>query len=78
MTKNPALFQPGPSWRCSSALKQRRKEDSIKLRYIKLRYGSLYTVIDLLLARGLIRAKETSRAGRRPERTVYTLTEPGL
>ena len=35
------------------------------------------TVIDLLLARGLIRAKETSRAGRRPERTVYALTEQG-
>jgi hypothetical protein len=56
----------------AATLKQRRKEDSIKLRY-----GSLYTVIDLLLARGLIRAKETSRAGRRPERTVYALTDPG-
>jgi DNA-binding PadR family transcriptional regulator len=56
----------------AATLKQRRKEDSIKLRY-----GSLYTVIDLLLARGLIRAKETSREGRRPERTVYTLTLSG-
>jgi DNA-binding PadR family transcriptional regulator len=56
----------------AATLKQRRKEDSIKLRY-----GSLYTVIELLLARGLICARETSREGRRPERTVYALTGTG-
>jgi DNA-binding PadR family transcriptional regulator len=67
------LFErPMHPYEMAATLKQRRKEDSIKLRY-----GSLYTVIDLLLARGLIRAKETSRAGRRPERTVYALTGPG-
>jgi DNA-binding PadR family transcriptional regulator len=53
-------------------LKQRRKEESIKLRY-----GSLYTVIDLLLKRGLIVAKEIARDGRRPERTVYDITPAG-
>jgi DNA-binding PadR family transcriptional regulator len=53
-------------------LKQRRKEESIKLRY-----GSLYTVIDVLLKRGLIVAKETARDGRRPERTVYDITPSG-
>jgi DNA-binding PadR family transcriptional regulator len=53
-------------------LKQRHKEDSIKLRY-----GSLYTVIELLLKRGLIAAKETEREGRRPERTVYEITAAG-
>jgi DNA-binding PadR family transcriptional regulator len=53
-------------------LKQRHKEDSIKLRY-----GSLYTVIDLLLGRGFIAARETSRDGRRPERTVYEITPAG-
>jgi len=57
----------------AATLKQRHKEDSIKLRY-----GSLYTVIELLLARGFISAKETSREGKRPERTVYMLTEAGL
>ena len=55
-----------------STLKQRHKEDSIKLRY-----GSLYTVIDALLARGLIAAKEVEREGRRPERTVYCITPSG-
>ena len=53
-------------------LKQRHKEDSIKLRY-----GSLYTVIELLLKRGMIAAKETEREGRRPERTVYEITPAG-
>jgi DNA-binding PadR family transcriptional regulator len=53
-------------------MKQRHKEDSIKLRY-----GSLYTVIDLLLARGFISARGVARDGRRPERTVYEITEAG-
>ena len=53
-------------------LKQRNKEDSIKFRY-----GSLYTVIDLLLRRGSIAARTTAREGRRPERTVYEITPAG-
>ena len=53
-------------------LRQRHKEDSIKLRY-----GSLYTVIDLLLARGFISARGVARDGRRPERTMYEITAAG-
>jgi DNA-binding PadR family transcriptional regulator len=53
-------------------LKQRNKEESIKFRY-----GSLYTVIDLLLRRGYVAARETAREGRRPERTVYEITQTG-
>jgi DNA-binding PadR family transcriptional regulator len=53
-------------------LKQRHKEESIKLRY-----GSLYTVIELLLRRGFVVARETARDGRRPERTVYDITDAG-
>jgi DNA-binding PadR family transcriptional regulator len=53
-------------------LRQRHKEESIKLRY-----GSLYTVIDFLLREGLIVARETAREGRRPERTIYDLTPAG-
>ena len=67
------LFErPMHPYEMASTLKQRHKEESIKLRY-----GSLYTVIELLLARGYIRAKETSREGKRPERTVYVLTDAG-
>jgi DNA-binding PadR family transcriptional regulator len=53
-------------------LKQRHKEESIKLRY-----GSLYSVIELLLRRAFIVARETGRDGRRPERTVYEITPSG-
>jgi DNA-binding PadR family transcriptional regulator len=53
-------------------LRRRHKEDSIKLRY-----GSLYTVIDLLLRRGFIAAREMERDGKRPERTVYEITAAG-
>jgi DNA-binding PadR family transcriptional regulator len=53
-------------------LKQRHKEESIKFRY-----GSLYTVIELLQRRGFIVARETARDGRRPERTVYEITAIG-
>ena len=53
-------------------LKQRHKEESIKFRY-----GSLYTVIDLLLRRRFILARMPEREGRRPERTVYEITPTG-
>jgi DNA-binding PadR family transcriptional regulator len=68
------LFErPMHPYEMAATMKERHKEDSIKLRY-----GSLYTVIDMLLARGLIAAKEISRDGKRPERTVYALTPSGL
>ncbi|HEX6493695.1 MAG TPA: PadR family transcriptional regulator, partial [Candidatus Dormibacteraeota bacterium] len=44
---------------------------------IKLNYGSLYTVVDSLLRAGLIETQSTVRDGRRPERTVYRLTDAG-
>jgi DNA-binding PadR family transcriptional regulator len=68
------LFErPMHPYEMAATLKERHKEESIKLRY-----GSLYTVIDALLARGFIVAKEVSREGKRPERTVYALTGAGL
>jgi DNA-binding PadR family transcriptional regulator len=67
------LFErPMHPYEMGLTMKQRHKEDSIKLRY-----GSLYTVIDTLLARGFILARATKRDGRRPERTVYEITEAG-
>ena len=55
-----------------TTLRQRHKEESIKLRL-----GSLYTIIQALLRDKLIAAKETIRDGPRPERTVYALTPAG-
>lgn len=46
-------------------------------RSIKFNPGSLYMVVDQLARAGFIAAQETSRAGQRPERTVYALTDAG-
>jgi DNA-binding PadR family transcriptional regulator len=56
----------------ASTMRERGKEHSIKLNY-----GSLYTVVDNLAKHGLIEAVEARREGRRPERTVYHLTDSG-
>jgi len=44
-------------------------------RSIKFNHGSLYMVIGQLAKAGFINEQETTRAGQRPERTVYTLTD---
>jgi DNA-binding PadR family transcriptional regulator len=64
--------QPMHPYQIASLLRERDKHESIKLNY-----GSLYTVIEALQRDQLIVAVETLRAGRRPERTVYQLTEAG-
>jgi DNA-binding PadR family transcriptional regulator len=66
------LERPMHPYEIGFTLRHRHKEDSIRLNY-----GSLYTVVDALQREGLIRAKETIREGRRPERTVYALTDAG-
>ena len=45
--------------------------------FLDLKRGSLYHAIERLERAGLIEVVETSREGRRPERTVYRLTEMG-
>jgi DNA-binding PadR family transcriptional regulator len=67
------LFErPMHPYEMAITLKQRHKQDSIKIRF-----GSLYTVIDALVADQLIVPRQTIREGRRPERTVYELTPAG-
>src|SRR5580658_7569975 len=66
------LERPMHPYEMAATLRQRRKEESIKLRY-----GSLYTVIEMLEQSGLIRSGGTSRQGKRPERTTYELTPAG-
>ncbi len=53
-------------------IRQRHKDD-----FLDLKRGSLYHAIERLLRAGLIAVVETSREGKRPERTVYRLTEQG-
>jgi DNA-binding PadR family transcriptional regulator len=64
--------RPMHPYEMAATLRERHKEESIKLRY-----GSLYTVIDALARSGLIRAGQTSREGNRPERTTYEITGSG-
>jgi DNA-binding PadR family transcriptional regulator len=64
--------RPMHPYEMAATLRERRKEDSIKLRY-----GSLYTVIELLLKAGFILEKKTTREGNRPERTVYEIGKAG-
>jgi DNA-binding PadR family transcriptional regulator len=44
---------------------------------VKLRPGSLYHTVERLEGQGFIEVVDTQRQGRRPERTVYGLTELG-
>jgi DNA-binding PadR family transcriptional regulator len=66
------LERPMHPYEMRSLMKERGHD-----RVIRLKGGSLYSTIDRLAAAGLVRAVATSRAGRRPERTTYALTETG-
>ena len=64
--------KPMHPYEISQTLRHRGKDQSIKLNY-----GALYSVVESLAKAGLISARETVREGRRPERTVYAITEAG-
>jgi DNA-binding PadR family transcriptional regulator len=44
---------------------------------VRLRYSSLYSVVSAMERAGLISPRETVREGRRPERTIYEITDSG-
>jgi DNA-binding PadR family transcriptional regulator len=46
-------------------------------RVIKIKGGSVYDTVERLSRLGFIEPVETSREGRRPERTIYSLTQSG-
>jgi DNA-binding PadR family transcriptional regulator len=64
--------RPMHPYEISTTLRERHKEESIKLNY-----GSLYTVVESLVRAGFIVSTGTVRQGRRPERTTYAITEAG-
>jgi DNA-binding PadR family transcriptional regulator len=64
--------RPMHPYEISTTLRSRGKERSIRLNY-----GSLYAVVESLQKHGLVVAQGTHREGRRPERTVYAITEAG-
>jgi DNA-binding PadR family transcriptional regulator len=65
--------RPMHPYEMATTMRTRNKDESIKLNY-----GSLYSVVEALQKAGLIETHETTREGRRPERTVYRVTDNGI
>jgi DNA-binding PadR family transcriptional regulator len=67
------LFErPMHPYEMITLMRERGKHESVRLRY-----SSLYSVVEALVREGLIVPRETVREGRRPERTVYGITDAG-
>ena len=64
--------RPMHPYEMASMLRERGKDQDMKIKW-----GSLYTVVGNLEKHGLIEAAETARQGARPERTVYRITDAG-
>jgi DNA-binding PadR family transcriptional regulator len=64
--------KPMHPYEVAQTLRQRAKQESVRLNY-----GSLYSVVESLEKKGFIKAAGTLREGKRPERTVYEITENG-
>ncbi len=64
--------RPMHPYEMAQTLRTRAKHESIRLNY-----GSLYSVVESLEKRGLVEAVATTQEGRRPQRTVYGITEAG-
>jgi DNA-binding PadR family transcriptional regulator len=64
--------RPMHPYEVAQTLRERAKQESVRLNY-----GSLYAVVESLEKRGLIKATGTVREGKRPERTVYEITDTG-
>ncbi len=64
--------KPMHPYEVAQTLRQRAKQESVRLNY-----GSLYAVVEGLEKKGFIKATGTLREGKRPQRTVYEITENG-
>ena len=60
--------RPMHPYEMATTLRERRKENSIRLNY-----GALYAVIEQLLRQNFIAVREVLKEGRRPMKTVYQL-----
>src|SRR5438552_18814697 len=69
---NLLMERPMHPYEMKSKMKERGHDE-----VIKIKGGSIYDTVERLEQDGFIKSQETSRAGRRPERTVYAITEIG-
>ena len=66
------IERPMHPYEIASLLRSRGKEDDMDIKW-----GSLYTVVRNMVKHGFIEVVDTERAGARPERTVYRITDAG-
>jgi DNA-binding PadR family transcriptional regulator len=64
--------KPMHPYEVAQTLRARAKQESVRLNY-----GSLYAVVESLEKKGFIKAAGTVREGKRPQRTVYEITDDG-
>ena len=66
------MEKPMHPYEITQTLRMRATDEAVRLNF-----GSLYGVVASLEKRGLITAVETVREGKRPERTIYAVTDAG-
>ncbi|HEY3749424.1 MAG TPA: PadR family transcriptional regulator [Pseudonocardiaceae bacterium] len=66
------IQRPMHPYEMASVLRERGKDQDMKIKW-----GSLYTVVANLEKHGLLAATESVKQGGRPERTVYEITDAG-
>ncbi len=64
--------RPMHPYEIAVSIRQRHMQEAVKLTF-----GSLYHAVEHMVSAGMVEPVETSREGRRPERTVYRLTDSG-
>ncbi|HEX2645622.1 MAG TPA: PadR family transcriptional regulator [Candidatus Dormibacteraeota bacterium] len=64
--------RPMHPYELASTMRQRHQDE-----FVRLNFGSLYHTVEVLERNGWIVPAEREKEGRRPERTVYRLTDSG-
>ena len=64
--------KPMHPYEVAQTLRARAKQESVRLNY-----GSLYAVVESLEKKGFIKATGTVREGKRPQRTIYAISDSG-
>jgi DNA-binding PadR family transcriptional regulator len=64
--------RPMHPYEVAQTLRTRAKQESVRLNY-----GSLYAVVESLEKNGFIKATGTVQEGKRPQRTIYDITDAG-
>src|SRR6266704_1709827 len=64
--------QPMHPYEMASRMRARHHDE-----FIRLNFGTLYHTVEVLERKGWIHPVEREKEGRRPERTVYELTDSG-